>query len=298
MICHFQLIGKNSNQFLRNAWEEGSCSYALLTAQDGFNLPTNLAIDLFEGRKKFTGNTKDVGVLFLEDDNYEGKTADYFYNLYKSKYFETQMAIINYHSSLLKRSFSISSSYDKFSIEKDIRNDLIGMEKLKFQYFKELEALYKITNHFISDIEKATFDILNKLNIEKEERENEEIIKINEMMKSESLKYSSIANGEIITASPKEASSGWLNPDGIFYICNYAGHIKLASLMNSEERELEQKGWVKFSAYSIYTNYKLTNRQKDFIYDFAVEHKFNAINIDYHNVNVKALYTYFDENYS
>jgi len=76
----------------------------------------------------------------------------------------------------------------------------------------------------------------------------------------------------IRTVSPGEkcGTSGWLDRDGVFYPCEYAGHATLAEEIaeaasiagRDAQQELEARGWLKISAGRCYFfSYKARERK-------------------------------------
>jgi len=83
--------------------------------------------------------------------------------------------------------------------------------------------------------------------------------------------------------------TGWIKPDGTFIECEYSDHITFTKLLYDEGKaptenaqKLQELGWVKLTAsrFWFHDKDKLSKRQLDFIYEFAVKHKMARIQIN------------------
>jgi len=100
--------------------------------------------------------------------------------------------------------------------------------------------------------------------------------------------------------------SGWLLPDGSFYPCEYEGHIRLIGVMfesgiidTTKEKDLEKMGWVKISRERIRYHFhdrrrKLTKKQKNFIYDFAIHRNLDIMEINHSKIKRGEIYEVLD----
>lgn len=71
---------------------------------------------------------------------------------------------------------------------------------------------------------------------------------------------------------PKDATDGWLSPEGKFYQCGWREHISLAGDLGKTQVMLEQQGWIKLSANQIFEPYRppVTQAQLTRVYDWCV----------------------------
>lgn len=76
--------------------------------------------------------------------------------------------------------------------------------------------------------------------------------------------------------------TGWITPEGVFHECEITEHIQFTEELfkkgiapSKKEKDLERLGWLRLTASRFWfkDKDKLTNRQRDFIYDFVVKYK-------------------------
>ena len=51
----------------------------------------------------------------------------------------------------------------------------------------------------------------------------------------------------LLPVPPSQSRNGWIAPDGLYYPCEYSGHIRAAMRLAKEEYQLDDLGWVKVS---------------------------------------------------
>jgi len=322
----FWTTGENMTRVLRDFWEERNCIHAFETAKEGLGMNEDQAIDLFEGKMKLSGDTrKDPDLRFI-NDNYNGISVDDMMNWFERKYIEIRTDKLKDDLSLrnnMIKYLNVGKGLEIRDTQRDAKNASLQMERKTFEYLRNLMFLYNITNRAIADFEVKVEEALRDAEFSKEasyikddmDAQNAKVLfdaslrklnssivaapkTVDEFIENEK----KIDELEAIKGKPKDSSSGWLSPAGDFYPCPYLGHIALASKLAegivegvTDEHDLELKKWVKISSFRIYNlDGHFTNKQKNFIFDFAIAHKLDKIRINVTLVDTKKLFDHFD----
>jgi len=286
----FWTTGENMNTIMRAFWEEGNIVHALRTTKEGLNMPTELAVKLFEGDMHLVGDTREGDhTLNLTDDedDYQGTTVEEWFYKLKDRYIELQVDKMEYDYYLRKnmiRSLDKGDSEDIYDIEREVRSSAISLEKKKFDYLKQLTIICELSDHTFDEIEKEMYEKFdsNKFTSTSAidtfrgyvEKNNVEV-DIDEFIE----RMDRIDNAVVTEGEAGESAHGWINPKGTFYPCEYMGHINLAQhlaelgLSPGDEDDLENSGWIKLTSdnFIMRKQHKITTKQRNFIFDHFIE---------------------------
>ena len=326
-VC-FWTTGENMTKILRDLWEERSCIHAFKTAKEGLGMNNSIAISLFEGRMKLKGNTRKNPDLYSANDNYNGITVNGMIDWFEKKYIELRINKLTYDLTLrnnMIKYLNRGRGAGIFDTGREAKNAALQMEKKTFEYLRNLMFLYNMTDRSIADFENRVEEALRDSEFDPEQSymKDELDAQNTKVLFDESLKEfnkivpgapktldeyieneTKIDNLQAVKGSPKDSSSGWLNPEGDFYPCPYLGHISLITKLVEEriiedvenESDLEQKRWAKISSFRIYNvDEHFSNKQKDFIFDFITAHKLDKVEINHCTIKSGKLFDYFDE---
>lgn len=325
-LC-FWATGESMTKILRDFWEEKSCIHAFKTAKEGLGMNNDFAIELFEGRMKLEGDTRNDPDLYSAEDSYKGITIDETINWFEKKYIELRTDKLIYDLTLrnnMIKYLGLGQGEGIGDTQREAKNAALYTEKKTFEYLRNLMFLYNLTDRSITDFENRVNEALREAEFNPQQSyikdeldaQNTKVLfdanlralnkvipgapkTVDEYIENET----KIENLQAVKGDAKDSSSGWLSPMGDFYPCPYLGHISLAIKLAEEgivdvvsESDLEQKKWVKISSFRIYNlDDQFSNKQKDFIFDFIMAHKLDKVEINTDIVQSGKLFDYFDE---
>jgi hypothetical protein len=324
-MVSFWTTGKYMTKILRDLWKERNCIHAFRTAKEGLNMDSNIALQIFEGKSKLIGDTRNDPDLYLRKDNYKGITIDQM-----TLYFE-QLYIFE-KIDMLKLNFNLWSRMEKslhFGRGNSIMDTKILARDLTYYHEKkminilaQIMFLYNIQNKYIGDF----FDkVLKKIkNVWQEKKEEDYVnhldpvskslnkIKMDQMIaKISPLKSIDdyIENQKKILAtivtegSVEDAENCYVSPNGKIYPCCYLGHVDLRSKLIKKgivelgnEIEMEEAGWLKISMNKVLAGFDKTptKKQMDFIFNFMEYNKTDKISFNGVNFTFKGLLKFID----
>jgi len=324
-LC-FWTTGENMTRVTRAFWEERNCIHAFKTAKEGFGMTEDQALDLFEGRMKLEGDTREDPNLYSAADSYKGIPVSEMMDWFEEKYIALRTDKLKYDLNLrnnMIKYLGLGQGVGILDTQREAKNAALCMEKKTFEYLRNLMFLYNITDRSIADFEIKVNEALREAEFSKDasyikddlDAQNAKVLfdanlrrlnksiaaapkTVDEFIENED----KIDNLQAIKGEPKDSSSGWLSPEGDFYPCPYLGHIDLKTKLAEEgivedvvcESDLEQQGWAKVSSFRVYNlDGCFSNKQKDFIFDFITVHNLDKIEINAHDVKSKKLLDYF-----
>lgn len=325
----FWTTGEGMTGILRDLWEERSCIHAFRTAKEGLGMTDEQALELFEGRMKLEGDTRNDPDLYSTEDNHKGTAATSMIDWFEDRYIDIRVDKLKYDLSLRNNMIKyLHLGQGEFigDTQREAKNAALYMEKKTFEYLRNLMFLYNITDGSITNFEIKVNEALRDAELDREQSYikdeldasntkvlfDESIKAINEALPGapttvdEYIENEARIDGlQALKGEAKDSPSGWLSPEGDYYPCPYMGHSVLALELAEEgivqgvtdEKDLEKQGWAKVCSLRIYNaDDRFTNKQKDFIFDFIEAHKLVKIQINAESLELDHLFEYFEEN--